>query len=99
MPPNAGAQAINLAYLAGARRLILVGFDMRAREGRNHWFGEHPPHVHRTSPYPQFVQAMHSMAADLDAAGVTVLNACPDSALPYWPRMTAAQVRQLCARS
>lgn len=39
---NSGFQAINLAILFGANRIVLVGFDMR---GTEHFFGKHPPEL------------------------------------------------------
>lgn len=82
---NSGAQAINLAYLWGARRIVLIGFDMRD-EGVGHFFGEHPKGLTSTAKRSMFVRLMHSMAADLHAAGVEVINTSMRSALPYWPR-------------
>ena len=39
---NSGFQAINLAFLWGATRIILLGFDCKAVAGKDHWFGQHP---------------------------------------------------------
>lgn len=88
---NSGAQAINLAYLWGARRLVLVGFDMcklkdETDQVLSHWHGDHPKPLKNDSPYPRFVAGMAQMAADLYAHRVEVINCSPRSALPYWPR-------------
>lgn len=96
---NSGAQAINLATLCGARRLVLVGFDMRRLRDREHWFGDHPSGVRRESPYAEFVKGMAQMAADLDRLGFEILNASTESALPYWRKFTPDQVRAICART
>lgn len=97
-PANSGAQAINLAYHAGARRILLFGFDMQpGKDGKNHWFGEHPKGVRRDSPYKQFVRGMWKLASDLQGQGVHVLNCSPHSALPYWQRLSLAQTIALCA--
>lgn len=98
-PANSGAQAINLAYLAGARRILLVGFDMKPRAGKSHWFGEHPRGVARDSPYKAFIAGMSQMASDLAGERVQVLNCSADSALPFWPRLTSTQVAKICAPS
>lgn len=92
---NSGAQAINLAYLAGARRIVLVGFDMARLRNREHWFGDHPSGVHRQSPYPTFVRGMGDMARDLDREGVEVINASRESTLPYWPKVAPADLETL----
>jgi hypothetical protein len=44
---SSGFQAINLAILFGATYIVLVGFDMRVRDGRRYYFGDHP---NRTRP-------------------------------------------------
>lgn len=93
---NSGAQAINLAYAWGARRLVLVGFDMRHLEDeagkvQTHWHGDHPKPLKNDSPYPRFIAGMAQMAADLYAHRVEVINCSPRSALPYWPKLTLEQ--------
>lgn len=89
---NSGAQAINLAVLWGAKRLVLVGFDMDG----GHFFGEHPKGIHRDTDFRTFVRGMCDLALGLARARVTVLNASPKSKLPYWPRMTLPQALQQC---
>lgn len=85
--PFSGAQAINLAYLQGYRRIVLLGFDMRKR---THFFGDHPEPLNRNQDYDwaSAARGLGDFAADLANRGVRVLNASPKSALPYWPRMT-----------
>lgn len=76
-----GSSAINLAYLFGARVIILLGFDMRP----GNWHDKHqkPPldGQHRN----KFVPVLESMAPELLRAGVTVLNTNPASALRCFP--------------
>lgn len=88
---NSGAQAINLAYLMGARRLVLVGFDMRRDEvdgkpDQVHWFGDHPKGLSNSPPFAHFIRGMGELAADLHRAGVEVINCSQRSALSYWPK-------------
>ena len=84
---NSGFMAINLAYLFGVRRIVLVGYDMkRSLTGQTHWFGNHPAPLSNASPYPTFIKRFEALAADLDRAGVTVINATTDTALPYFKR-------------
>ena len=77
----AGGGAINMAYLFGARVVILMGFDMRP----GNWHALHrAPHVdgqHRD----RFIPAIERMAPELEAEGVTVINTNPDSALRCFP--------------
>lgn len=82
---DTGAGAVNLAFLMGARDIVLLGFDMsdpppdRWREGNYH--GDHqiaPPPMQRTE---NFVPSHERMALALDEHGVKVRNATPGSAL------------------
>lgn len=47
---NTGAAAINLAYLLGADRILLLGFDGSDKDGKNNWHNEsvfdYHPEVH-----------------------------------------------------
>lgn len=80
---NSGAQALNLAYLWGARRLVLIGFDFQG----GHFFGRHPPRW-SSAPLTQLGREMHGMAIDFYRLGVEVLNCSDCSALRYWPITT-----------
>lgn len=39
---NSGHQAVNLAKHLGAKRIMLLGFDMDTTNNQTHWFGNHP---------------------------------------------------------
>lgn len=85
---NSGYQAINLAVHLGAARILLLGFDMRrAADGRRHWFGRHPGGLEKDSPYQDWIKAFRTLPPDLAAAGVTVINCTPGSALDAFPAM------------
>lgn len=83
---NSGFQALNLAVLLGARRVVLYGFDMRRVDGQLHWFGEHPPNVRRDMDFARCIRAFEVAAPQIKAAGVYVLNATPGSALRCFDR-------------
>lgn len=83
---NSGYQAINLAYLWGARRVVLLGYDMKKTDGKSHWFGDHPKGLSGNSPYSTWVQKFDRLAADLKAEGVEVINATLETALTCFPR-------------
>lgn len=76
-----GSSAINLAYLMGARVIVLMGFDMRG----GNWHQDHKapplPNAHRD----RFIPALERMAPELEAEGVLVINTNPDSALRCFP--------------
>jgi len=84
---NSGYQAANLALHAGARRIILVGYDMRRGPGNlAHWHGDHPPHMNNAPPdaLARFAAAFDSVPETLPA-GVEIINATPGSAVTAFP--------------
>lgn len=62
---NAGAQAINVAYLAGGRKIVLLGFDMCKVGAQNNWHTETKLQHHKTTDrlvYDKYRQAVEEMA-------------------------------------
>lgn len=90
---NSGFQAGNLAahWLGWRGRIVLVGFDMRAPDGRRHFFGDHPGPLHRAKSQDElkryfgaFIRKFEA-AARLLPAGLEIVNATPGSALTCFP--------------
>lgn len=90
---NSGYQALNLAYLWGAKRVILMGFDMKRTGGMTHFHGDHQG---LNNPYDgmlsQWVKNFELIARDLAAAGVEVLNATRETALTCFKRIPIADI-------
>lgn len=85
---NGGYQAINFAVLAGAQRIVLLGYDgRRSADGRAHWFGEHPQPT-RDHELQMYVKNFRGLPALLAAAGVGVVNASPGTAIDAFPKVT-----------
>jgi len=82
---NSGAQAINLAYLLGATRIILLGYDMQNTGGKAHWFGDHPPELHNGT-YHSYVPNFSRLANDLEQEGIEVINCSRHTALTQFNR-------------
>jgi hypothetical protein len=77
---NTGYRAVNLAFHFGAKRIILLGYDMKRGDGPKrleHWHGDHP--VPSRSQYPTFIMD------PLKEHGVEVVNCTPGSALECFP--------------
>lgn len=87
---NSGAQAINLAYLMGATRIILLGYDMGAT-GQSHWFGSHPKGLNNGN-YAGYVRNFTKLAADLRYEGVEVINCTRTTALTQFPRAELSSI-------
>lgn len=87
---NSGFQAINLAVLAGAARILLLGYDMKARAEQPHWFGDHPlPTSPRT--IDGFVHGYNKLARHMPP-GVEIINCSADTALTCFPRAAIESV-------
>lgn len=84
---TSGYQAVNLAYLWGARRILLLGYDYHTTE-RSHFFGDHPGILNAKTNYGQFVPPFKQLAADLKAEGVEVINCTRMTALRCFQRAT-----------
>ena len=83
---NSGAGAINLAYHFGARRILLVGMDMKpGPNGEKHWHPDHPKPLVQGQQFEEWRHKMNVLAADLKAEGVEVINCTPGSALTCFP--------------
>lgn len=89
---NSGFQAVNLAALAGARRIILVGFDMSSPAGRKHFFGDHAGAMNVPPAFSLFIRAFNDAAPVYAARGVEIINASRSTALSCFPRQTLEKV-------
>jgi hypothetical protein len=89
---NSGYQAMGLAYLFGATRLLLLGFDFQKSGNRSHWHGDHPPGLGNASFYPGWVNAMNALAIDLKREGIEVINCSRATAIQCFPRSTIQEV-------
>lgn len=85
---NSAFGAINLAYLFGARRILLLGCDMREVNGKKHWHADHPKPCVQNMPFKEWLFKSVALARDLEKAGVEVKNCTPGSALTVWPMST-----------
>lgn len=87
---NSGFQAVNIAVLAGAARVLLIGFDMGLDQGRTHHHGDHPGGLNN----PNEAQAERWRSAFEDAAEtlrranhpVEIVNCSRRTALSCFPR-------------
>lgn len=83
---NSGFQAVNLAVLFGARRILLLGFDLQPTGGQAHFFGDHPGALNQAIPYGMFRAAFEEAAPQLAAAGIEVINCSRQTALTCFAR-------------
>lgn len=85
---NSGYQSMNLAVHFGARRILLLGYDMQRLPGqRSHWFGDHPERLRCDSPYDTFLRRFETIVEPLQRLGITVINCTRTTALTCFPRL------------
>jgi hypothetical protein len=83
---NSGYQALNIAGLAGASRVILLGFDMRQdAQLRSNWHNGHARSAN-AGTLECFAREMDQLAPIVAARGIEVINCTPGSALRAFPR-------------
>jgi len=88
---NSGYQAINLAYHFGARKIILLGYDMQETDGNKHWFGSHPKELGDPVSWDTWQSYFNVLAEALEKEGVEVINCSRETGLTCFPRMTIEQ--------
>lgn len=89
---NSGYQAIGLAYLWGARRILLLGYDFKIHGGRRHWHPDHPGNMGNVGGnLAQWAVSMGELADDLKKEGVEVVNCSRVTALRCFPRSTITE--------
>lgn len=87
---NSGYQAIGLAVHLGAKRIVLLGYDMMpGPDDKDHFFGQH--HHGVRVPFAHFRPFFESMIEPLRALGIQVLNATRRTALECFPCMSIEQ--------
>lgn len=85
---NGGYQALHVAALFGAARVVLLGYDFQATNNKSHWHGDHPPGLSNSRRrYERWHEPMAMLARDLERRGVEVLNATRVTALRCFRRI------------
>lgn len=81
---NSGYQAINLAVHLGAKRILLLGYDMQQLGEKAHFFGAHP---NRRRPlFKRCLAAFPTIVEPLKDLGVEVINCTRETALTCFPK-------------
>lgn len=90
---NSGHQAVNVAVHLGASRILLLGYDMQAREGGpSHFFGEHKSPLNKGLSFDVFKACFATMVEPLKRLGVQVINCSRETALTCFPRAALRDV-------
>lgn len=74
---NSGFQALCIALLMGASRVILLGYDMKPKDGVSHWFGEHPEGKQCDTRYTDWLGEFPALKKFADMRGQEIINCSP----------------------
>jgi len=90
---NTGCAAVNLALILGAKRVVLLGFDMKLKGFKANW---HPNHLNKPNPdaYQRFKRGFEAIKKDLPKVfpGSEIVNAGPDSDLNLFPEVDLEEI-------
>jgi len=103
---NSGSAAISIAANAGAKRIILLGFDMCLNgDGKKHWHNLYknaiitvPEQKRRArgevpmQPFEKHLKGFSHIARDAKERGIEILNASPNSAIREFPKFTVKEL-------
>ncbi len=94
---NGGWQSLNLAVLAGANPILLLGYDARAgNDGRTHWSGGHQGSASGEAEWLAYRKSFSGGEASLKAAGVRVINCSPVTAIETFEKRPLMEALELC---
>jgi hypothetical protein len=91
---NSGAAAISVAANIGAKRIILLGFDMKLSDSKHqHWHNVYnrnytnpnPKKAHHL-PFDRHLRGFSEIAKDAKHRGIEILNCSPDSMIKEFPK-------------
>lgn len=95
---NGGYQGLGLAIAAGAKRIVLLGYDLsfrRTPQGtKSHWHDGHREKQFDDVNYRASFAGFFAKLAPVLPAGVEVLNASPTSILTCFPKVDVEQFFQ-----
>jgi hypothetical protein len=91
-------QALNLAILAGAKTIILLGMDGRpAPNGKTHWHAGHKEPTPQEA-YAEYRKSWSAGENAIEAAGVRVINASPGSGIDSFEKMPLSEALESLAK-
>lgn len=90
---NSGCAAISLAANLGAKRIILLGFDMKLNgDNKQHWHSYYGTANRKNInpkglPFHRHMRSIGNIAKDAHRRGIEIINANPDSAIDAFKKM------------
>lgn len=84
---NSGTSAINIAYWLGAKRIVLLGFDMRRFDKSKNFHSDYPKESPELSPFKRYLRHFPNVAADAKSLGIEILNCSDISLIEQFPKV------------
>ena len=90
---NSGSAAISLAVHTGAKRIFLLGFDMKMSGEKQHWHDVYKRIGNQSKkrmiklPFHRHLVGFAQIAKDAGKMGVEIINVCPDSMIPQFRKV------------
>lgn len=84
---NSGHATVGLAVEFGARRVVLLGYDMQRTGNRSHHHGDHPRPLGNGNNFPTWVRRMGVLAKDAERRGIEIVNCTRATALTCFKRL------------
>lgn len=69
---NSGYQAVQLALLWGAKEVVLIGFTMKAIDGKNHWHRDHRHSNPNTTSLKRWAMLFNRLPLYIDKSMILV---------------------------
>lgn len=88
---NSGADAISLAVAGKARRVLMVGYDCTAKDGKIHWHEDHPNGMSNAKSIKTWPTIFKQLARYAELKGTEVINCSRHTVLDCFPRKTLSE--------
>lgn len=92
---NSGASALALAVVAGAARVLLLGYDCQKTDGKTHWHGDHERGLSNARSIAKWPLRMKNVARLAKERKVRVVNCSRSTALTCFDRRSLEEELKL----
>ena len=85
---NSGYAAMNLAYHLGAKKIVLLGFDMQNTPKQTHWHDGYVSTADTSTMERLMLPSFDTIVEPLEKRKIKVYNASPDSKITCFPKIS-----------
>jgi len=90
---NSGASAINIAYHFGAKRVVLLGFDMcLSDKKKKNWHDDYKREAKNPHIFERHLKGFDQIAEDAKALNLEIINCTEGSAITQFPIVPLKEV-------